>query len=156
MYTVSETARKNNERILGLSLSELQKLSPDEEMSYIEHKIGKKLTVPTILKPRFNTEAIINQRNKKYIGIWLRLWRSFFLYRHAGDWIVGQSNPEISRDVRWCLWCKCLRQWPLGTCHPRISRTDKCVIWFCESIQGSNSALYALNLELYQLWIKVA
>ena len=69
MYTVSETARKNNERILGLSLSELQKLSPDEEMSYIEHKIGKKLTVPTILKPRFNTEAIINQRNKKYIGI---------------------------------------------------------------------------------------
>jgi len=60
MYTVSETARKNNERILGLSLSELQKLSPDEEMDYIEHKIKKKLTVPTILKQRFNTEAIIN------------------------------------------------------------------------------------------------
>lgn len=69
MYTVSETARKNNERILGLSLSELQKLSSDEEMDYIEHKIKKKLTVPTILKQRFNTEAIINQRNKKYIGI---------------------------------------------------------------------------------------
>lgn len=69
MYTVSKTARKNNERILGLSLSELQKLSPDEEIKYIERKIGKKLTVPTILKPKFNTEAIINQRSKKYIGI---------------------------------------------------------------------------------------
>lgn len=69
MYTVSKTARKNNERILGLLLSELQKLSPDKKMSYIEHKIGKKLTIPTTLKPRFNTEAMINQRSKKYIGI---------------------------------------------------------------------------------------
>ncbi len=69
MYTVSETARKNNERVLGLSLSELQKLSPDEEMRYIEHKIGKKLTIPTTLKSRFNTETMINQKSKKYIGV---------------------------------------------------------------------------------------
>lgn len=69
MHTISETARKNNERILGLSISELQKLSPDEEMSYIEHKIGKKLTIPTTLKPKFNTETMMNQRSKKYIGI---------------------------------------------------------------------------------------
>lgn len=70
MYTVSETARKNNERILGLSLSELQKLSPEEEMKYIERKIGKKLTIPTTLKSRFNTETMINQKSKKkYIGV---------------------------------------------------------------------------------------
>ena len=69
MYIVSETARKNNERILGLSLSELQKLSPDKEINYIERKIGKKLTIPTILKPRFNTETMINQRSEKYIGV---------------------------------------------------------------------------------------
>ena len=76
MYVLSETARKNNERIIGLTCDKLAK------MSAIEKRIGKKLTFssktkkgiagrgnPLLSRRKIRTLEDLDKKSKKYIGI---------------------------------------------------------------------------------------
>lgn len=53
MYVLSETARKNNERIICLTCDKLAKMSAIEEKNWIEKRIGKKLTFSSKTKKRY-------------------------------------------------------------------------------------------------------
>lgn len=82
MYVISEAARKNNERIIGLPYDRLTKMSAIEEKNWIEKKIGKKLTFsrkmkkgiagrgnPLLSRRKIRTLEDLDRRSKKYIGI---------------------------------------------------------------------------------------
>mgnify|MGYP004510620461 CR=1 FL=1 len=82
MYVVSDTARKNNERIIGKSLAEVQKMSAEEETQWVEKKIGKKLIFskemkkgrvgrgnPLLSRRKLRTLEDVDKKSKKYIGI---------------------------------------------------------------------------------------
>lgn len=82
MYVVSETARKNNERIVGLTCDKLAKMSAIEEKNWIEKRIGKKLAFsqkmkkgvvgrgnPLLSRRKIRTLEDLDKKSKKYIGI---------------------------------------------------------------------------------------
>ena len=82
MYVLSETARKNNERIIGLTCDKLAKMSAIEEKNWIEKRIGKKLTFssktkkgiagrgnPLLSRQKIRTLEDLDKKSKKYIGI---------------------------------------------------------------------------------------
>ena len=82
MYVVSEVARKNNERIIGLTSNKLSKMSAIEEKNWIEKRINKKLIFPRKMKKgvvgrgnpllsrrKIRTIEDLDKKSKKYIGI---------------------------------------------------------------------------------------
>lgn len=63
MYLKEET-KKNIERTVGISIDEIKAMTVDEEIAYIEEKIGNKLEYPKEVDHRrvAHGEPLINQR----------------------------------------------------------------------------------------------
>ena len=82
MYTMSRTAKSNIERIVGLSLNEIQAMSFHDEQQWIENRTKSKLSFskirkigilgrgnPLLAKRKIRTRDDLNKKSKKYIGI---------------------------------------------------------------------------------------
>ena len=81
MYDVSDTTKKNLERVIGLSYDEVRQLTLQQEIEIAEDRSGKKMMFsrekkrgthgrgnPLLARRRFKTNEDLNQESRKLFG----------------------------------------------------------------------------------------
>lgn len=82
MYVMSEETKKNIERVTGLSIERIKRMTVREEQSWIEEWTGKKLSFskerkrgiigrgnPLLSRRKNRTYKDLDAKSRKYIGI---------------------------------------------------------------------------------------
>lgn len=82
MYKISDTTKTNLEKSLGISLSDLDQMSADEERQWVEKKTGRKLSYskktrhkiigrgnPLLARRKIRTIEDLDKKSKKLFGI---------------------------------------------------------------------------------------
>lgn len=82
MYTISDTAKSNIERAVGLSIDKIKTMSSIDERRWVEKRTKSKLTFskntkrsvtgrgnPLLSRRKFRTLEDLDKKSKKYIGI---------------------------------------------------------------------------------------
>lgn len=82
MYTISNTAKSNIERVVGLSMDKIKSLSFQEEQQWVESRTKKKICFskkrkrgvagsgnPLLVHKKIRTIEDLDKKSKKYIGI---------------------------------------------------------------------------------------
>lgn len=82
MYTMSNMAKQNIERVIGLSLDKIKAMSIDEEQKWVERRRRERLIFskkrrkgiigrgnPLLARRKIRTMEDLDKKSKKYIGI---------------------------------------------------------------------------------------